>query len=146
MAQNTAEDMGYNEEILLEKLHNIQESYSYIPENEIDNLAQKFDMPRAKLYGVIKFYSMFYTEPTGKYVIRVCDSLSCHINNSKKLLNDIREYLDIDDGETTEDKKFTLEVVECLGYCGEGPVMMVNDEVYTHLTPGMALKILKNCV
>ena len=132
--------------ILLDDLHNLQETYGYIPENEIDNLATEYDVPRAKLYGVIRFYSMFYTEPTGKYIIRICDSLSCHINDSDEILTTVKDYLKIGVGETTEDKKFTLEVVECLGYCGEGPVMMVNDEIHTHLNSSKALEILKSCV
>ncbi len=132
--------------ILLEKLHNIQDTYGYIPEGEINNLSQKFDMPKAKLYGVIRFYSMFYTEPTGKYIIRICDSLSCHINESAEILNTVKDYLGIENGETTDDKKFTLEIVECLGYCGEGPVLMVNDEVYTHVSSNKAIEILKSCV
>ncbi len=131
---------------LLEKMHNLQDTYGFISETEIDKLAVEFEVPRAKVYGVIRFYSMFYTEPTGKYIIRVCDSLSCHINQSDQVVTTIKNYLDIDDGETTPEKKFTLEIVECLGYCGEGPVMMVNDEVYTHVNSAMALDILKNCV
>ena len=132
--------------ILLEKLHIIQDTYGYIPEGEIDNLAKSFGMPKAKLYGVIRFYSMFYTEPTGKYIIRICDSLSCHINNSSNLLKTIKNYLKIGNGETTNDKKFTLEVVECLGYCGEGPVLMVNEEIHTCVNHNMAIDILKGCV
>jgi NADH-quinone oxidoreductase subunit E len=89
---------------------------------------------------------MFYTEPTGKYIIRVCDSLSCHLNGSHSIVQTIKSYLGIENGETTEDKMFTLEVVECLGYCGEGPVMMVNDQVYTHVSKSMALDILRKCV
>jgi len=132
--------------ILLEKLHNIQDTYGYIPEGEINTLSQKFDMPKAKLYGVIRFYSMFYTEPTGKYIVRICDSLSCHINDSEDLLDTVKDYLKIGNGETTEDKKFTLEVVECLGYCGEGPVLMVNEDVYTHVNSSKAIEIIKSCV
>ena len=132
--------------ILLQKLHNIQETYGYIPEGEIERVAEKFDVPRAKVYGVIKFYSMFYTEPAGKYIIRICDSVSCHINHSGDILASVQEYLGIENGETTEDRKFHLEVVECLGYCGEGPVMMVNDEIHTHVNSDRALKILKDCV
>ncbi len=132
--------------ILLEKLHSIQETYGYIPEAEIDRIARKYDMPRAKLYGVIRFYSMFYTEPTGKYIIRVCNSLSCHINGSEEIVGVIKEYLGIDDGETTEDRKFTLEVVECLGHCDEGPVMMVNENMYTNVSRNKALEILRECV
>ncbi|MFW5985784.1 MAG: NADH-quinone oxidoreductase subunit NuoE [Halanaerobiales bacterium] len=133
-------------EILLDKLHNLQDTYGYIPEGEIDKLAGEYDMSRAKLYGVIRFYSMLYTEPTGKYVIKICDSLSCHINESQEVVDVIKEYLGVENGETTDDGRFTLEVVECLGYCGEGPVMMVNDEVYTHVNKNKALEVLKKCV
>src|SRR6056297_2021497 len=129
----------------LTRVHDIQDTYGYIPEGEIDNLAEEFDMPRAKIYGVIRFYSMFYTEPTGKYIIRVCDSLSCHINDSEDIVNIIENYLGIKNGETTDNKKFTLEIVECLGHCGEGPVMMVNDKIYTHVNENMAIDILKDC-
>lgn len=130
----------------LEIIHNIQETYGYIPEREIDKIAREFNVPRSQVYGTIKFYSMFYTEPTGKYIIRVCDSLSCHLNGSHSIVQTIKSYLGIENGETTEDKMFTLEVVECLGYCGEGPVMMVNDQVYTHVSKSMALDILRKCV
>ncbi len=132
--------------ILLEQMHNIQETYGYIPEAEIDKIARKFDIPRAKVYGVIRFYSMFYTEPTGKYIIRVCNSLSCHINGSEEIVSVVKEYLGIESGETTEDRKFTLEVVECLGHCDEGPVMMVNENIYTHVSKNKALEILRECV
>lgn len=130
----------------LERMHNVQDTYGYIPELEIDKIAKEFDLPRAKVYGAIKFYSMFYTEPTGKYIIRVCDSLSCHLNDSHSIVQTIKDYLNIGNGETTEDKMFTLEVVECLGYCGEGPVMMVNDQVHTHVSNSMALDILRKLV
>ena len=135
-----------NQAIFLERMHNIQDTDGYIPENEIVKVAKEFDVPRAKIYGTIRFYSMFYTEPTGKYIIRVCDSLSCYLNESTNIVKTIKDYLNIDHGETTEDKTYTLEVVECLGYCGEGPVMMVNNQVYTHVNKSMVLDILKNCV
>ncbi len=137
--------MDREKDILLDKLHGVQESYGYIPESEITKLAEAYDMPRAKLYGVIRFYSMFYTEATGKYIIRICDSLSCHLNDSNQILEKVESYLGIEIGETTEDKKFTLEEVECLGHCGEGPVMMVNDQMYTELDSGRALNIIKKC-
>jgi len=132
-------------DIFLETVHNIQQTYGYIPEREINQLAEKFDQPRAKIYGAIKFYSMLYTEPTGKYIIRICDSLSCHLKDSHDLLLAVQDYLGLEDGETSSDQLFTLEIVECLGHCGEGPVMMVNDKMYTELTKGKALEILQDC-
>ncbi len=131
---------------LLARLHKIQDSYGYIPESEIDKLAKQLKVPRAKIFGVIRFYSMLYTEPTGKYIVRICNSLSCYLNDSEGIVQTIKDYLKIDSGETTEDKKFSLEIVECLGYCGEGPVMMINDQIYTHLSKTKALDLLNNCI
>ncbi|MCK8825749.1 NADH-quinone oxidoreductase subunit NuoE family protein [Fuchsiella alkaliacetigena] len=129
----------------LEKLHNLQDTYGYIPEREISNLAEEADISRAKVFGVISFYSMFYTEPTGKYIVRICDSLSCYVNDSEDLVKAVQDYLEIEDGETSKDKKFSLEVVECLGHCGEGPVMMINNKTFTQLNEKKALNILKEC-
>lgn len=136
----------FYQDSLLENLHQVQDSYGYIPELEIEKAAEKFNLPRAKVYGVISFYSMFYTEATGKYIVRICDSLSCHLNNSNSVLKSVKSFLNIESHQTTANKKFTLEVVECLGHCGEGPVMMVNDQIYTEVTENRALEILNNCL
>ena len=136
----------FYQDTLLEKLHEIQNSYGYIPEAEIQNLAENYQLSRANVYGVISFYSMFYTEPTGKYIIKICDSISCHLNQSNSVLKAVKSFLDLENHQTTEDKKFTLEVVECLGHCGEGPVMMVNDEIYTKLNEEKAVEILDDCL
>jgi NADH-quinone oxidoreductase subunit E len=136
----------FYQDSLLEKLHEIQESYGYIPESEIENLADKYGLSRANVYGVISFYSMLYTEPTGKYIIRICDSISCHLTESKEVLQAVKSFLGIESHSTTEDKMFTLEVVECLGHCGEGPVMMVNEKIYTKINKNKALDVLNNCL
>jgi NADH-quinone oxidoreductase subunit E len=136
----------FYQESLLEKLHEIQNTYGYIPEAEIESLAENYQLPRANIYGVISFYSMLYTEPTGKYIIRICDSISCHLNQSNQVLEALKSFLDLKNHQTTKDKKFTLEVVECLGHCGEGPVMMVNNKIYTKINENRAIEILKDCV
>ena len=136
----------FYQDSLLEKLHEIQSTYGYVPEAEIENLAEKYQLPRANIYGVISFYSMFYTEPTGKYIIRICDSISCHLNESESVLKAVKSFLDLESHQTTKDKKFTLEVVECLGHCGEGPVMMVNNKMYTEINKNKALEILNDCI
>lgn len=152
--QNKAEKLD-NEEIvelvqgdetkklLLDRLHEIQDKFGYIPEKEIIKLAKKREIPKAHLYGIISFYSRFYTEPVGKYKVRVCKSVSCGMNGSKEILKVISENLGIEPGETTEDEMFTLEVVECLGHCGEGPVVTVNDKVYGEVTEAKALEIIE---
>jgi len=136
----------FYQDSLLEKLHEVQSTYGYIPETEIKELAEKYQLPRANIYGVISFYSMFYTEPTGKYIIRICDSISCHLNQSESVLKAVKSYLNLESHQTTKDKKFTLEVVECLGHCGEGPVMMVNNKIYTKIDGNKALEILGGCI
>lgn len=136
----------FYQDSLLEKLHEVQSTYGYIPETEIKELAEKYQLPRANIYGVISFYSMFYTEPTGKYIIRICDSISCHLNQSESVLKAVKSYLNLESHQTTKDKKFTLEVVECLGHCGEGPVMMVNNKIYTKIDGNKALEILSGCI
>jgi NADH-quinone oxidoreductase subunit E len=136
----------FYQDSLLEKLHEVQSTYGYIPETEIKELTEKYQLPRANIYGVISFYSMFYTEPTGKYIIRICDSISCHLNQSESVLKAVKSYLNLESHQTTKDKKFTLEVVECLGHCGEGPVMMVNNKIYTKIDGNKALEILGGCI
>ncbi len=136
----------FYQDSLLENLHEIQNTYGYIPEAEIDNLAEKYQLSRTNVYGVISFYSMLYTEPTGKYIVRICDSISCHLNHSNSILKAVKSFLDLESHQTTKDKKFTLEVVECLGHCEEGPVMMVNNKIYTQITEQEAVKILNNCL
>ncbi|KLO23717.1 MULTISPECIES: NADH-quinone oxidoreductase subunit NuoE [unclassified Marinitoga] len=136
----------FYEKTLLEELHDIQDTYGYIPEEQIIRIAKAKKIPKSQLYGVISFYSMFHVEPRGRYIIRVCNSLSCHLNSAEDVVETIKEFLGIDSGETTSDKKFTLEVVECLGHCGEGPVMLVNNKIYTKLTPQQAISILKECI
>lgn len=129
---------------LLEELRDLQDAYGYIPEKEILRISKERSIPKATLFGTISFYSMLYTKPTGKYIIRLCDSVSCRINGSNTVLESIKNYLKISSGETSKDLKYTLEVVECLGHCGEGPVMIINGTVYSYLTPEKAVNILQS--
>jgi len=136
----------YYEKELLEELHDIQETYGFISEEDILRISEKRSIPKANLYGIISFYSMFHLEPTGKYIIRVCDSVPCNLNRSEEIVKIIKEHLGIKENQTTKDKRFTLEVVDCLGHCDEGPVMMINDTYYTHLTAAKVVQILDNLV
>lgn len=136
----------YYEKELLEELHDIQETYGFISEEDILRISEKRSIPKANLYGIISFYSMFHLEPTGKYIIRVCDSVPCNLNRSEEIVKIIKEHLGIKENQTTKDKRFTLEVVDCLGHCDEGPVMMINDTYYTHLTTAKVVQILDNLV
>jgi len=120
----------------------IQETCGHIPQEAITYLRKNLDVPSIDIYGVITFYGMLTTEEQGKYVIRICDSLPCYLNKSDGVLGIIEKELGIEAGETSADRKFTLEVVPCLGLCDKAPAMMVNDRIYGNLTKQSVKKII----
>ncbi|MGC1120167.1 MAG: NAD(P)H-dependent oxidoreductase subunit E [Candidatus Methanofastidiosia archaeon] len=128
---------------LLPILHRLQESSPnhYLSEEALEKTAAYLNLSCATVHGVASFYSMFSTEPRGKYIIRVCTSPSCHVQNT--ILGTLEEVLGISLGGTTSDHLFTLESSSCLGLCDRTPVMMINDEIYDELTPEKARDILE---
>ncbi|MCD6151045.1 MAG: NADH-quinone oxidoreductase subunit NuoE [Deltaproteobacteria bacterium] len=128
------ESYGKGREALLPSLESIQELFNYIPEEAITYLSETLSIPLVDIYGVITFYGMLTTEKQGKYVIRACKSLSCHINKSNEIISTFEKELNIKCGETTPDGKFTLESVACLGLCDKAPAMMINEKIYENLT------------
>ena len=100
----------------------------------MDEIADILELPRVRVYGVATFYTMYYKEPMGKYVIQVCTNVSCMINDAENIYEHISKKLGIKNGETTKDGKFSLLEVECLGNCGNAPVMQINDKFYERLT------------
>jgi len=122
---------------LIAILQEIQSEYRYLPEEVLTYVATALGIPPATVYGVATFYAQFSLKPKGKYVIKVCDGTACHVRGSEKLRYVIREKLGLDESkDTTDDLKFTVETVSCIGACGLAPVVMVNDrDVYGQLTP-----------
>jgi len=136
------ETSGKSKEALLPCLEVIQEAYGHIPQEAITYLRKTLDIPSIDIYGVITFYGMLTTKEQGKYVIRVCNSLPCYLNKSDVVLGVIEKELGIEGGETSADRKFTLEVVACLGLCDKAPAMMINDKIYGNLTEQSVRKII----
>ena len=133
---------GKSRETLLPCLEAIQEVSGYIPQEAISYLRENLDVPSIDIYGVITFYSMLTTKEQGKHVIRLCNSLPCHLNKSEEMLEVIERELGIKARGTSSDKKFTLETVACLGLCDKAPAMMINDKIYENLTEETAKKII----
>jgi NADH-quinone oxidoreductase subunit E len=129
---------------LINLLQEMQEVYGYLPLKGMDYLAEKTDNKKATIYGVATFYTQFRLNPIGKYLILQCQGTACHVNGSKEVSKAICEELDINPGETSEDGLFTVEDVACLGCCSLAPVMMINGEAYGNLTPGKAVKVIKD--
>ena len=127
---------------LIPVLQKAQDIYGYLPENALQKIAQELKIPLSKIYGVVTFYAQFHLKPRGKYVIRVCQGTACHVRGGSAIVQEIQDLLQIKDGETTPDLKFTLESVACLGACGLAPVMMINDDTHGRLTKDAVAKIL----
>ena len=115
-------------------LQDVQEAYNYLPAPALERVAEVLGLSRSQVFNVATFYSSFSLEERGRYVIRVCDGTACHLRGAGNLRDQIRRLLGIGEGETTEDRMFTLEVVACLGACALAPVMSVSGEYYGQMT------------
>lgn len=129
---------------LITILQNAQEVYGYLPKDVIYHIAERIGSTPAEVMGVATFYSQFRLTPIGKYLIMSCQGTACHVNGSERVSEAVSEYLNIKNGETTEDGLFTLENVACLGCCSLAPVIMINGEAYGNLTPDKAIAVLKD--
>ncbi|MDR1774057.1 MAG: NAD(P)H-dependent oxidoreductase subunit E [Clostridioides sp.] len=127
---------------LISVLHTAQGIFGYLPEEVQAFVADKLELPLSKVYGVVTFYSFFTTEPRGEYVINVCMGTACFVRGAGDVLAEFEQELGIKAGETTEDMKFTLGSLRCVGACGLAPVLTVNDKVYGHCTPQQVKDIL----
>ena len=122
------------ESALLPVLHLAQKEFGYISDEVMQYVAKLLDISPVKVKGVATFYTMYNKQPVGKYHLQVCHNISCVLNGSEELIEHIKQKLNIENGETTEDGLFTLTEVECLGACGEGPVIQVNDDYHLSMT------------
>lgn len=128
----------------LVRLKEIQSKSGYISKESIVEIAESLDISVSEVYGVATFYSFLSTKPQGKNVIRICQSVLCHLKSSEMLMDSIEKELGIKPGETTKDDKFSLELTNCIGGCDEPPAMLINDELYTELTPEKIKQILSS--
>jgi NADH-quinone oxidoreductase E subunit len=134
---------GYPEDkYVLGILKDVQARLGYLSDQAIIEVARQLDLPASKVYGVATFYSLFYTEAKGEHIIRVCGSAPCYIKGADNILSILQQELGISVGETTEDNKFTLEAVSCLGVCGVAPAMMIDDTVFGNLTSDRVVEII----
>lgn len=137
----------YNPSKLIPILQATQEEYRYLPEEIMTFIASSLDVSPAKVYGVATFYSHFALEPKGKYIIKVCDGTACHVKNSVPIIEAIQLKLGLKNKvNTTEDMMFTLETVSCLGACGLAPVVVVNEDVYSQMTPKKTTAIIDEII
>ncbi|MCD6520176.1 MAG: NADH-quinone oxidoreductase subunit NuoE [Anaerolineae bacterium] len=120
--------------MLLTALYIAQEQYGYLTKEAIERVAERLGMSPGEVFETASFYSMYRAKPTGRYLIQVCEGLSCHLaGGAENLLEYLENKLGIKPGETTPDGLFTLQTVQCLAACGNSPAMRINDTLYTNL-------------
>jgi len=137
-----ANQKEYSESYLIAVLHKVQSIYGYLPQEVMDEIAEKMRIPTAHIWGVATFYHYFNLKPIGKHVISVCMGTACYVKGADKVLETVKKHLNIEVGETTEDKLFTLQEARCLGACGIAPVMMIDDKIYGKLDAKKTIDLL----
>ncbi len=129
-------------ENLLPILQEINRQWNYLSEESMKEIANYLNLSAAEVYGVATFYSFVDTERRGSHVIRICKTISCDIKDKVKIVEALEKKLRIKTGETTSDNKFTLQTTNCIGWCHKSPAMIIDDKVYSELTPEKAIEAI----
>jgi len=137
------EQYGGEKRSLIGILHDAQTEYSYLPREVIERIAEKLEVPLTQTLRVASFYAAFSFEPRGRHLINACLGTTCHVRGMGRILSKIRDGLGVEPGETTSDRRFTLETVRCLGCCSLAPVMRINEKTYGRLRRDKIGGILK---
>ncbi len=127
---------------LIAVLHKAQHIFGHLPDEVILFISEKLDLPSSKIYGVISFYSYFTTKPRGENVINVCLGTACFVRGADAIMKEIEKQLNVRAGETSEDMKYTLSGLRCIGACGLAPVVVINEKVYGRVEAAEVKKIL----
>jgi len=133
---------GCDKSGLIQILLQIQEENHWLPKSALLWVSERLNVPMSEILNIATFYKAFSLEPRGDHLVRVCLGTACHVKGGPKILDAASKHLGIEEGETTDDMKFTLEAVNCLGCCALGPVMMVDGAYHGKLTPAQVSKIL----
>lgn len=128
--------------VLVPVLQNVNSTYNYLPEHGLKHISKELNIPLSQVYRVATFYNAFSFKPRGKNIIKVCMGTSCYVKDGKRILEAMEKELGIKVGESTEDLKYSLETVNCIGCCGQSPVMSVNGDIYGYLDNNMTYNIL----
>jgi len=137
------EKIEEEKENVISLLQKAQEKEGYVSQEAMRQISHKLHIPLSKVYGAATFYSQFRLKPRGENIIKVCQGTACHVLGGKRILEIVAEELKVEVNDTTEDGRFTLETVACLGSCSLAPVMVINEETYGRLTPETVKNILR---
>jgi NADH-quinone oxidoreductase subunit E len=135
LIKELVERYGRNRTSLMPILQGVVEQNNFISDSDMTEIAKELDLSAAQVYGTATFYSFLDTVPRGRFVIRVCKTITCDMHGKKLIVQTLENMLKIKVGETTPDKRFTLLETNCLGWCHKGPSMLINNDVYAELNP-----------
>ncbi len=142
--ENIVKKHRENEGNIISLMQDTQEALGYIPEETITYFSEELGIAPSRFYGVLTFYSQFHLKPRGKNIISVCCGTACHVKGGSKIAEKVQRELGLSgDGDTTGDRKFTFEVVRCVGACSIAPVVLVNNRAYAEMTPDGTSKLIK---
>lgn len=129
---------------LIHILHRIQKEYNYIPPEIISEVSRKLKISESEVFGVLTFYNAFTLKPRGKHLVTVCMGTACHVRGAPAILDELSRRLGIEPGETSEDRRFTLETVNCVGACALGPIIIIDGEYHGQMKTQKVNKLLKD--
>ncbi|HEX9744632.1 MAG TPA: NAD(P)H-dependent oxidoreductase subunit E [bacterium] len=129
---------------LIEVLHDISEEFRWLPGDALKRASENLEIPIARVYAVATFYKGFSLTPRGEKVVKVCKGTACHVRGADRCIEEFERLLEIEMGETTEDMKYTIEIVNCVGACAAAPVIVVNDKYYKNSSAHTVHDILDN--
>ena len=131
------------EGVLVSVLQEVQAEFGWVPPEAIGHIADALQVFPSQVYGVLTFYDQFYLTPRGRNTVRVCRGTACHVRGGKSVLRSVEQTLGLKEGKTSDDYKFSLETVACLGACAMGPVIVINRTYYGKMAPRKVETILK---
>jgi NADP-reducing hydrogenase subunit HndA len=128
---------------LINVLHRVQHTFGYLPAEIQEVVANELEVPIAKVYGVVTFYSFFTMVPKGKHPVSICTGTACYVRGAENVMEEFKRELKINVGETSPDGKFSISCLRCVGACGLAPVVMVGDKTYGRVSPEMVKDIIR---
>lgn len=139
---SVCEEFHHDSSELINVLHKTQEHFGYLPAEIQEMIASELNMSVAKVYGVVTFYSFFTMVPRGQYPISICTGTACYVRGAEKVLDEFRKQLGIEIGQITQDGKFSLSCLRCVGACGLAPVVMIGEKTFGRVAPEKVSEIL----
>jgi NADH-quinone oxidoreductase subunit E len=134
---------GFQTSRIIQILQDIQTEFRYLPKATLQYLSQRLRMPLSRIYSIATFYASFSLKPRGEHLCTVCMGTACHVRGATNVLNRLEERLKIRAGQTTGDRKFTLETVNCLGACALAPIVVIDGEYHGQITVNKVDNLLK---